>query len=603
MPARLQQAPPSRGRGPVVWPGPLVRGGAGGPEQPGQHPGGPGIDHQSAPPPEGQGVVREGHGQVGQPGDQRGPLGAEGAQETDRPPGAERDAGEDEDLLGQPHRSEQHRADQPGQGQGRRCRSRRPHPRGVPSREELGQGRRPPGEGHELTDLGKPTGEDPAGADQDDQAGGYPCQGPDPPVHPATGRRRRRPVPVRRGRPVAGADILGVLGVLGSLGVLVVLGVVGGGQLIGVGTVEPVLEDPAAIGGQPGAAGDLELADLLVGQAAVALQDLPLAPDHRQATEVPAPGAHHRPGPGPVAGHLGHDDLADRQHQHLGKDPDEVERAVALEDGQQLVAALELLEGDGFRRRPVAVVGAGQQAVDGPRTGGDLLQVPHPGIGGDDDPGSDDLGPPAQVEVLAHGDDGWIEPPELVEQVGPHQRGPAGGDEDVPHGIVLTVVDLVGVDPLHHRTGLVHGHAHVDQALGVVPADHLGRHHPGVGPERLFDQQVDGVREQGDVVVAQQVVGRPVDHGAHLVDGGAEATVLLEPTHVGGGEDGGHPRGYVLGTGRIQHQDRELRIVLRGQRGQRLFEPRTGIVGDDDGDDRRGQCVHQGSEAIGLEVE
>ncbi len=47
-------------------------------------------------------------------------------------------------------------------------------------------------------------------------------------------------------------------------------GLLGGGQLVGVGAVEPVLEDPAAVGGQAGAAPDLEEPDLLVAEPAMA---------------------------------------------------------------------------------------------------------------------------------------------------------------------------------------------------------------------------------------------------------------------------------------------------------------------------------------------
>ena len=262
-----------------------------------------------------------------------------------------------------------------------------------------------------------------------------------------------------------------------------------------------------------------------------------------EATEVPTPRPDHGPGPGPVAGQLGHDDLAHRQHEDLGHHPDQVERAVALEHGQQLVPALELLQGHRVLRRPSP--SAGQGLVDGPGAAGQLLEMPHPGIGGHDDAGPDHLGPPAQVEVLPHGHDGGVEAAELLEQVGPHQGGAAGGDEHVAHGIVLAVVDLAGLDPVDDRSPLVHGHPDMDQPLGVVPADHLGRDDAGVGTEGLLHQQVDGVGEEGHVVVAQQEVVGPVDHGLDLVDRGPEPTVLLEAAHVGRGQDRRHPGGEV----------------------------------------------------------
>ena len=367
-----------------------------------------------------------------------------------------------------------------------------------------------------------------------------------------------------------------------------------------MGTVEAVLEDPASVRRQSGDPSDLEQPDLLVGQTPVGLQHVSLAPDHRQSSEIPPPGPDHGPGPGPVAGQLGHDHLTDGQHDHLGEHPHQGEGSVALEDGQQLVAPLELLQRDRLRRVPLPVR-LDQRRLDGSEARGQLLPMTYPGIGRHDDTGSDDLGPPAQVAVLAHGHDRRVEPPELVEQVGAHQRGATRSHEHVTYRVVLAVVDLVGLDPLHHRTALVHGHPHVDQAFGVVPAEHLGRDHPGVGTERLFDQQGDGVGEQGHVVVAHQVVGSAVHHLADLVDRGPKAPVLFESADVGGGQHGRHTGCHVLRAACIEDKDRQLRIFLRSERGQRLFEPRTRIVGDDDGDDRRCQCVHQGPEAIGPE--
>ncbi len=127
--------------------------------------------------------------------------------------------------------------------------------------------------------------------------------------------------------------------------------------------MEPVLEDPATVGGQPGAPADLEGADLAVAQPPVALQLLALPPDGRQPPQVPSPGAAHRTGPGSVAGQLGHDDLADGQDEHLGNHPDEVERAVALEHGEELMAALQLLERHRSGPRLV-IVAPDQRRVD-----------------------------------------------------------------------------------------------------------------------------------------------------------------------------------------------------------------------------------------------
>ena len=99
--------------------------------------------------------------------------------------------------------------------------------------------------------------------------------------------------------------------------------------------------------------------------------------------------------------------------------------------------------------------------------------------------------------------------------------------------------------------------------------------------------------KQGHVVVAEEVVVGAVDHGPHLVGDRPVALGGLEAADVGGRQHRRHPGGQILGAGVVEDQHRQLRIVLRSERGQRLLEPRTGIVGDDDGDHRRGQCFHQ----------
>ena len=229
---------------------------------------------------------------------------------------------------------------------------RRPHAGGVPSGEELGERRADQlGNGTNWPTTGSRPPRIPrvpmttiSAATSQAVSLVRPDSWPPPAPPPAPPARPRRP-----GRPGRSADspedVASSAAPASTDPGRWPVGVVGRGQLVGVGTVEPVLEDPPAVGGQPGAAAHLEQPDLLVAQPAVALELLALAADGPQATEVPPPGPDHRPGPGPVAGQLGHDDLAHGQHEDLGHHPDQVERAVALEHGQELVAALELLEG------------------------------------------------------------------------------------------------------------------------------------------------------------------------------------------------------------------------------------------------------------------
>ena len=115
------------------------------------------------------------------------------------------------------------------------------------------------------------------------------------------------------------------------------------------------------------------------------------------------------------------------------------------------------------------LLGGHQGRLEAALAGGQLLEVAHPGIGGHDDAGTQDLGPPAQVQVLPHGHDHRVVAPECVEQVGPDERRPAGCDEDIPDGIVLSVVDLVGLHPLDDGSTLVDAHADMDELHGVAP--------------------------------------------------------------------------------------------------------------------------------------
>ncbi len=142
-------------------------------------------------------------------------------------------------------------------------------------------------------------------------------------------------------------------------------------QFVGVGPVEPELEDPTEVGREPGAPPDLEEADLLVADPPLGLEGRPSGPGGAHPGEVPAPRPHHGPGPRPVARQLGHHDLAHRQEEDLGHDAPQVAAGVAGEHGQQLVAALEFLEGHRSELVDVGHRGVGGScALRGPGIGG-----------------------------------------------------------------------------------------------------------------------------------------------------------------------------------------------------------------------------------------
>ena len=135
--------------------------------------------------------------------------------------------------------------------------------------------------------------------------------------------------------------------------------------------------------------------------------------------------------------------------------------------------------------------------------------------------------------------------------------------------------------------GVVDALAHLQEPPWVVPGDQLRAHDGGVRAERLLDQQSDDVGLGGDVVVADQVEGGSLDDFEDLVGGGPEAGVVLEPAHEGAGRGPRHAGLDLLGAGRVDHQDRQVRVVLGGEGRHRLLEPRPGVVGNHHDHDRR----------------
>ena len=224
----------------------------------------------------------------------------------------------------------------------------------------------------------------------------------------------------------------------------------------------------------------------------------------------------------------------------------------------------------------------------------------HPGVGRDDHPGASHLRSPREVEILPHGHDPRIEALELAPQVGPDQGATSWSHEDVPNRVVLSVVDLALEDAVDDGSGLVAAHADVQEDVPVVPVDEFRRDDPRIGADRLFDQAMHAVRVQRDVVVAQQEERRALDHVESLVGGcGIPGPARQVPDECVG-QDPGDPRPdgrLVLALG--QDQDRQLRVVLRGQRRHRLVEPGAGVGRHDDRDHCRHLGVHEVHEAIG----
>ena len=306
---------------------------------------------------------------------------------------------------------------------------------------------------------------------------------------------------------------------------------------------------------------------------------------------VPRPGPGHGPGPQAVTGQEGHHDFADGQKSGLGHDAEEVEPAVALQHRSQFVPPLQ-----GLQRHRVVTLCHRRGQRFGPA--GHDLPVPHTSVRGDHDARSGDLTSPREVEILPHGDDPGVKATQLSPQVGPNEHAGTRRHEDVAHRVVLPVVDLAVLDPVDHRSGLVAAHPDVKQDGRVVPIHELRRDDAGIGTERFLHHVVHHVVVEGTVVMAQQEEGRPLDHVQRGVGGGAVPEVAGELADEGVGQDPADPFGRVLAFSGGQDEHRKLLVVLPGQGGQGLLEPRAGIGGDHYGNHCRCLDVHQGHEAI-----
>ena len=102
---------------------------------------------------------------------------------------------------------------------------------------------------------------------------------------------------------------------------------------------------------------------------------------------------------------------------------------------------------------------------------------------------------------------------------------------------------------------------------------------------------MDGVGRRGHVVVAEEKVRCPFDHGERLVGTGPEAPVDPQPADERPRKLSSNRAGGILGAAGVEDEDRELGVLLGGEGAQGLDEPGSRIARDDDGDDRGGQGV------------
>ena len=242
----------------------------------------------------------------------------------------------------------------------------------------------------------------------------------------------------------------------------------------------------------------------------------------------------------------------------------------------------------------IGPVPAGRGLPARPDAPTDRFQVANPGGGHRHHPGPGDPRPPRQVEILPELINGGVEAPQGLEEIGTHQGGPTRGDEDLAHAVVLVLVELTPLDQILDHTHLVSRGAHREQPVRLVPPDVLRGHDPRVGTVGLLDQVPDGIRRQHHVVMTEEQMGCPVHVPEHLVGRPAETDPTSETHHVGAREHGRHPGRRVRLAGRIDHEHRQIGVVLVRQGTQPLLQPGPGITGYDDRHHRGGRQLRFG---------
>ncbi len=227
------------------------------------------------------------------------------------------------------------------------------------------------------------------------------------------------------------------------------------------------------------------------------------------------------------------------------------------------------------------------------------LQVPCTCLGSHHDTGAGQLGPPTQVQVLARPTCARVEAAERSPQVRAHEDRTARRYEDLASRVVLALVQLSRFDELVDDTEVVSTHPYRCQAVRGVPHDEFRAGQACIGTVGLLQEELDGVRCEHDVVVADQDVGDLLDHFEPLVRRVGKPGPRRHPGEVRLGEQRGHPLGgRVVGT-YVDHEHRQVRVTLRRQRDEGFVQPRRGTAGHDHRHHaRRGQLwAHQRSRA------
>ena len=240
--------------------------------------------------------------------------------------------------------------------------------------------------------------------------------------------------------------------------------------------------------------------------------------------------------------------------------------------------------------RPQAVALLEPAAVVDRAAHAEGLEVGDPGRRGDDDPGAGDVGPPAEVEVLAVEGHRPVEAAEGGEEVGPHEGGRAGDVEDVAHGVVLGLVEIAALDVVDRLAVAVGAHARPTAGGARRPTARpwarrrrrwSGRP-PRPGGARCRGR---GARRRGRTggrrrPARRRGPRRPRRRSRGRCRGGAggRRAARRRPGRAGGG----------VGAGGVDDEHRDVRVVLGRDARQGLLEPPAGVVRDDGDDHGRG---------------
>ena len=219
------------------------------------------------------------------------------------------------------------------------------------------------------------------------------------------------------------------------------------------------------------------------------------------------------------------------------------------------------------------------------------LGVVHDGVGDDDHPVAGQVGPPAQVDVVAQQRQPGVEAAELVPDVAAHQH-PGGADrEHRADAVVLALVVLAALQPGLAAAAAGDRDADLEQQPAVAEAAHLGAGHrdPRVAGD-LGEQLRQGVG-RGRAVVVQQpdpvagrrrasVEARPATAAPKPVRGGQRRRPRSGAEPVGAA----WPASVVPSVGRVAGVGARPRAsggrVWAGERGLQAGQPPVAVMGD-----------------------